>query len=102
MPLVEEISKAQPKPAKLIPLLSKFKREVINVEMESIQFGLRAPPDDPSDEPPLLNAFRDGVKRETMRNEIRDWNIKRNEIFSKIDTALKGVSDETSPEEVAK
>lgn len=101
MPLIEEISKAQPKPAKLIPLLSKFKREVINVEMESIEFGL-TPPDDPSDEPPLLNAFRDGVKRETMRNEIRDWNIKRNEIFSKIDTALKGVSDETSPEEVAK
>src|SRR6202007_2419448 len=95
LPLVDELSKNENCPEKKkAELLQKLQSEVVLVEAEAEEFGL-SPPKDEHDDPPLLNAFRDGPERELLRLEIINWSKTRTAIFDKIRDAQSPTKDAT-------
>jgi len=66
--------------------LQKLQTEIVLVEAEAQEFGLN-PPKDEHDEPPILDAFRDGPEKDYLREQISRWSLARVEIFDKIHDA---------------
>lgn len=100
LPLVNDLGKTLSAPEKKkADILEKLQTEILLVEAEAAEFGLEAPHDE-HDEPPLLNAFRDGEEKEYMRGEIAKWTESRSVIFEKI-RAAASPDRETSWSEAA-
>jgi TIR domain len=100
LPLVNDLAKALNAPEKKkAEILERLQTETLLVEAESVEFGLEAPRDEHED-PPLLNAFRDGEEKEYMRGELMKWLDSRNVIFEKI-RAAANPAKETSWSEAA-
>jgi hypothetical protein len=77
---------------KTMPLLSNFRKELTTIETEGLEFGISAPADD-HDEPTLLNAFREGPVKDSLRAKIIAWTNARKLFFEKIvDAQKKAVS----------
>jgi hypothetical protein len=97
LPIIEDLS-GPSRPT--IDVLLKFQKEVTSIETEAIEFGLPVPKNE-FDDPPLLNAFRDGNTKDQLRTEILDWTKTRNLIFEKIAEA-RSPTKQTSPADAAK
>jgi hypothetical protein len=96
LPIIEELKGLNP--AASLPLLEKFIKELTTIETEALEFGISAPEDD-HDEPPLLNAFREGIVKESLRAKIIAWTDARKLLFEKIVGAQKR---DVTPAEAAK
>jgi hypothetical protein len=87
LPIVGDLKALDPAAAsKKLDLLIRFQKEVTSVETEAVEFGLPIP-DDEHDEPPLLNAFRDGRTKDQLRGAIASWTRVKKQIFEKIAAA---------------
>jgi hypothetical protein len=87
LPLFEEIDKGKGAPEKKkSELLQKLQSEIILIEGEAEEFGLN-PPQDEHDDPPILNGFRDGPDKDSLREVIKAWAGTRMQIFDKIKEA---------------
>jgi TIR domain len=95
LPLIDDIGKAQGVPErKKAELLQKLQQEIVLVEAEAQEFGLK-PPKDEHDEPTILEGFRDGPGKELLRQEITQWSATRMSIFDKIREAQSPAKDTT-------
>ena len=86
LPIVAELKAIRPGDAaanRRMDVLSKLLRELVAIENEAVEFGLPAVRDE-HDEPPLLDAFRDGPKKEEFRREILDWAVIRNTFIENV------------------
>jgi hypothetical protein len=86
LPIIDELKALDP--AASMPLLLKFLKELTTIETEALEYGISAPADD-HDEPPLLNAFREGLVKESLRAKIIAWTNARKLFFEKIVEADK-------------
>ena len=84
IPIIAELRSVDPaSSSEVMPLLLKFLKELTTIETEALEFGISAPEND-HDEPPLLNAFRDGLVKTALRAKIIAWTNARKLIFDKI------------------
>ena len=93
LPIIDELKgldlAASPK---TLELLLNFLKELTTIETEGLEFGISAPADD-RDEPALLNAFREGLVKESLRAKILAWTSARKLFFEKIvDAEKKAIS----------
>jgi hypothetical protein len=86
LPIIDELKGLDR--AASMPLLLKFLKELTTIETEALEYGISAPADD-HDEPPLLNAFREGLVKESLRAKIIAWTNVRKLFFEKILAAHK-------------
>jgi len=99
LPIVADIKAVRPSAtssSKKMELLAKIQKEIVAIETEAVEFGMPTPKDE-HDEPVLLNAFRDGEVKDSLRMEIGKWTTTRNLVFDKIVAA----KDSGSTEEAA-
>jgi hypothetical protein len=80
-------------------VLCKLLHELAAIENEAVEFGLQVCRDE-HDDPPLVNAFRDGPKKDELRAEILKWTTIRNTLFQKVAEA-RSPEKSTSPVDVA-
>ena len=80
-----------------MPLLNTFLKELTTIETEALEFGISTPEDD-RDEFPLLNAFREGLVKQSLRAKIIAWTNARKLFFERIVGAQKNA---VSPSEAA-
>ena len=64
-----------PRKNKLDGLL-ELERELLEVETEAQEFGLRMPNSE-DDDPPLVREFRDGENKSFVRQSIQSWQVSR-------------------------
>ena len=101
--MVLELNAVQPNDnaaIKQMELLTKLQKELVSIEIEAVEFGLPVVKDEHED-PPLLNAFREGDIKEKLRDEITKWTLIRNALLDKISKARAGQNGVT-PSGVAK
>ena len=92
LPMVLELNAVQPNDnaaIKQMELLTKLQKELVSIEIEAVEFGLPVVKDEHED-PPLLNAFREGDIKEKLRDEITKWTLIRNALLDKISKARAG------------
>ncbi len=95
LPLADDIAKAQNLPErKKGELLQKLQQEIVLVEAEAEEFGMKAPKD-VHDDPSILNGFRDGPGKDVLRDEIGKWTAARMSIFNGIRDAQSPTKDAT-------
>jgi hypothetical protein len=86
LPTAAELKAIQPGDAganRRMDILCKLLQELVAIENEAIEFGLPVVRDE-HDEPPLLDAFRDGSTKEELRREILKWTVIRNTFIEKV------------------
>jgi len=96
LPIVADIKAVRPSAtpsSKKMELLTKIQKEIVAIETEAVEFGMPTPKDE-HDEPVLLNAFRDGEVKDSLRTEIGKWTATRNLMFDKIVAAKDSASTE--------
>ncbi len=102
LPIITDLKSIQPSntaAARQMDVLSKLLRELVAIENEALEFGLGVVRDE-HDDPPLVNAFRDGPKKEELRAEISKWATIRNTLFQKVVEA-RPPEKSTSPADAA-
>jgi TIR domain len=98
LPIVSDLKALEPAASsKKLDFLTRFQKEVISIETEAVEFGLPVPNDE-HDEPPLLNAFRDGRMKDQLRAAIADWTRVKQVIFEKISAARSPNKDVSASE----
>jgi len=95
LPIIDDLKSVDP--AASMPLLNTFLKELTTIETEALEFGISTPEDD-RDEFPLLNAFREGLVKQSLRAKIIAWTNARKLFFERIVGAQKNA---VSPSEAA-
>jgi hypothetical protein len=75
LPFIDELQNL-PRKKKIDGLLD-LERELLEIETESQEFGLRIPKHDDDEEPPLVREFREGENQAFVRQTIQSWQISR-------------------------
>jgi TIR domain len=75
LPFIDELQNLPRK--KKIDGLSDLERELLEIETESQEFGLRIPKNEDDEEPPLVREFREGESQSFVRQTIQSWQLSR-------------------------
>ena len=75
LPFIDELQNL-PRKKKIDGLLD-LERELLEIETESQEFGLRIPKHDDDEEPPLVREFREGENQAFVRETILSWQLSR-------------------------
>jgi hypothetical protein len=75
LPFINELQNLPRK--KKIDGLSELERELLEIETESQEFGLRIPKNEDDEDPPLVREFREGESQSFVRQTIQSWQLSR-------------------------